>query len=56
MDEGLKEKLLCRIEKAQRSLDTPCWLWIGATSGDGYGRISWDINIQVVYYPKSTPW
>jgi hypothetical protein len=42
MDEGLKEKLLSRMVEAQRSLDTPCWLWIGATSGDGYGRISWD--------------
>jgi len=33
--------LLARIEaNTYKDPETGCWIWIGATSGDGYGRIT----------------
>lgn len=35
------DRILTRV---QRDEDTECWIWPGATTGPGYGHISWNEN------------
>jgi hypothetical protein len=42
MSEALKTKLLERIVEVDGPLDTPCWIWTGASSSNGYGQIAWN--------------
>ena len=42
MDDGLKQKLLSGMVKAEGPLDTDCWLWTGSTVTKGHGQIAWN--------------
>jgi HNH endonuclease len=45
--EELKTKLLSRVVVEAGPLETPCWLWPGAQSLGGYGRINIGPGVRV---------
>ena len=34
-----RKRVLSNISKEDMGFDTPCWLWLGETDRNGYGRI-----------------
>lgn len=34
------QEIITRVLEEVRSMPTPCWLWTGSDSGNGYGRVS----------------